>query len=399
MIESVSTRHIEPILREDLRKKMVFLAGPRQCGKTTLANKLVSEIGGAYYSWDVDAHRKLLRESRLDSEAKLWVFDELHKNRHWRNWIKGQFDLHGKQHQILVTGSAKLDLYSRGGDSLQGRYFFHRLHPFTLAETLGVAPAKDSKEFPELSRSAQKNATDTLAELLTLGGFPEPLFSASQRSASRWRLSYGTRLIREDIRQLESLRDLDKLELLYERLPASVGSVLSINSLREDLEVAYETVREWLSVFDRLYVCFRVPPFGPPKVKAVKKEQKLYFWDWGMIEGEAARMENLVALHLLRLQHWIEDVEGVPAELRYFRDVVNHEVDFIFMRNKKPWLAVEVKRSAQNVDSNLKYLLQRVKIPYAFQIHFQGEEDWSPEPINGCKIRVLPAAKFLLGLP
>jgi len=392
-------RRILPHVEEDLRKKMVFVAGPRQCGKTTLAREILGKQGGSYYNWDVDSHRSALRRGEIDEASRLWVFDELHKFKGWRNWLKGVFDLHREAHAILVMGSARLDIYSRGGDSLQGRYFFYRLHPFTFSEYLGLAPVEDLDSIPGLSRTTPPRASGALKDLLTLGGFPEPLFSGSARIASRWRLGYAARLVREEIRSLENLRDLDRVELLYERLPATVGSVLSINSLREDLQVAFETVRSWIRVFDRIYGTFRVPPFGFPRIKAVKKEQKLYLWDWPRVENVAARFENLIAFHLLRLVHWLEDVEGVKAELRFFRDTVGHEVDFVVLRNSKPWLAVEVKLDDRPLDPGLKYLLARVQIPYAFQVSLEGTRDWRPQDIGGARIRILPAARFLASLP
>ena len=255
---------------------MVLLAGPRQCGKTTLAKELLKEFSGAYYNWDVEAHRKILRQSRMEESAKLWVFDELHKFKGWRNWLKGQFDLHRNEHAILVTGSAKLDLYNRGGDSLQGRYFFQRLHPFTLSELLDCRVLDSASDIPKLPIRPPSAAGRNLADLTALGGFPEPLFSGSARKAARWRMGYATRLIREEIRSIEVARDLDRLELLYERLPLTVGSVLSINSLREDLEAAFETIAKAISTLEVVYGVFRIPPYGPPRIKAVKKEQKLY---------------------------------------------------------------------------------------------------------------------------
>ena len=392
-------RTIAPLVQEDLLEKMVFVAGPRQCGKTTLAEGVLQRIGGSYYSWDIDAHRRLLRKSQVDEASRLWVFDELHKFRSWRNWLKGLYDLHRKTHAILVTGSARLDIYSHSGDSLQGRYFLYRLHPFTLGESLGLTPHGRSADAPLLPRDTPRNARATLEDLLELGGFPEPLLSGSARRSARWRLGYAARLVREEIRDLENLRDLDKLELLYDRLPATVGSVLSINSLREDLEAAFDTVRSWIGIFDRIYATFRVAPFGAPRIKAVKKEQKLYLWDWPRVEAPGPRFENLIAFHLLRFVHWLEDAEGVKAELRYFRTTVGHEVDFVVIRNSKPWLAVEVKLDDRPLDRSLKYLLERVKIPYAFQVSLHGTKDWRSPDINGCRIRVLPAARLLANLP
>ena len=240
---------------------MVFLSGPRQCGKTTLARAIAPPAETAYYNWDVAEHRRQLRAGQVEQSRRLWVFDELHKFRQWRNWLKGVYDLEHEDHQILVTGSGRLDLYSRGGDSLQGRYFSHRLHPFTLSELLEL-PTPNVARLVQLPQSVPAAATAALKTMLELGGFPEPLLSGSARQSARWRMAYGHQLIRDDVRTIELIRDLDRLELLYDRLPEVVGSVLSINSLREDLEVAFETVRSWLSMFERLFVCFRLPPFG-----------------------------------------------------------------------------------------------------------------------------------------
>lgn len=380
---------------------MVLLAGPRQCGKTTLAGALArkSRWSHSYYSWDIDKQRKEMIRGELDTTSRLWIFDELHKYTRWKNWLKGKFDEHHPRHAFLVTGSARLDAYSRGGDSLQGRYYFHRLHPFTLSELLQSDLPGSLEELVHFESRIPKEAQRQLQALLTCGGFPEPLFSASEKEAARWRLAYGSRLIHDEVRTLERIQDLGKMELLLDRLPDTVGSVLSINSLKEDLEVAFETVRNWIAILERLYAVFRVPPLGAPRIKAVKKEQKTYFWDWSRITAEGNRLENLVALHLLRFVHWREDVEGEKWELRYFRDVVGHEVDFVLLRQGKPWCCVEVKTQEQGLDPNLKYLLERVRIPHAFQISLLGEKDWEVAPINGCHIRILPARRFLLHLP
>lgn len=392
------TRRLQAFISQDLQKKMVLLAGPRQCGKTSLAKNLLKDRNGEYYNWDIEKHRMTLLQNQMSAAADFWVFDEIHKYRRWRNWLKGIYDEYSEEKEILVTGSAKLDAYSRGGDSLQGRYFFHRLHPFTLAE---VTRKKfvDSKDIPEIALAVTDSDHKTLQDLLLLGGFPEPFQSGSKRDADRWRLLYGTRLLREEVSSLERVIEIDKMELLYQRLPEVIQSSLSVNGLREDLQVAHETVKHWLSIFENLYLCFQLPPFGPAKLKAVQKEQKLYFWDWSRAPTEAARLENLVATHLLRLCHWIEDVEGQSAELRYFRTRMGHEVNFIVLKSGKPWLAIEVKTTEQNLDPNLKYYLERVKTPFAFQLHLKGKKDWQTPAINGTQVRILPAAHFLAQLP
>jgi uncharacterized protein len=394
------TRRIEDIIEKDLNKKMVFLAGPRQSGKTTIAESLINKNGGVYYNWDLIKHRDLIKKNDLDFKTKFWVFDELHKYRAWRNWLKGNYDLHKNDHRIFVTGSAKLDVYSRGGDSLQGRYFFHRLHPLTLSEVLGLSFDEDLDKIPKLSQtSSQTNYQKALKDLIAYSGFPEPFLDSSEKAYKRWKLSYISRLVREEIRDLEKVFELDKIETLYEHLPFTVGSVLSINSLREDLEVNHRSVSHWIKILEKNYACFRLSPYGPPKIKAVKKEQKLYMWDWSLTEKTSSRFENLIAMHLLRLVDYAQDVHGIKLELRYFRDLKRREVDFILIKEKKPWMAIEVKESEQSLDPNLKYLLERTKIPFAFQLHLEGRTYKKLENINSSEIFIMPASEFLVNLP
>ncbi len=395
-------RRIENQIVGDLKEKMVWLAGPRQTGKTTIAKRLCASFKGEYLSWDIASNRRRLKEEKFSNEFDLWVFDEIHKFKRWRNWIKGVYDEHHDSHSILVTGSARLETLSRGGDSLQGRYFLHRLHPFTLSELLGLSrssPESWLDELPELTTPWTKQMAEATQQLMELGGFPEPLFSASSRKAKRWRMGYASRLVREELRDLYQFQNLDLIETLYERLAETVGAPLSIKPFARDLEVAFETVKSWIVAFEQLYACFRVAPYGPPKIKATKRDHKLYLWDWARVETAGFRLENLVASHLLRFSHWCEDLLGERVELRYFRDVDGHEVDFILLRKRAPWIAIEVKSSEQKLDSNLKYFLERVKCPFAFQLQLKSRDDYGHTDINGCKIRCVPVEKFLAALP
>jgi predicted AAA+ superfamily ATPase len=399
-LTQVLRRRVQGAIEEDLdARKMVFLAGPRQCGKTTVARQLLDQRGGSYFNIDAAEHRKALREGMLPETSRLWVFDELHKQRQWRGWLKGVFDLHGREHELLVTGSGRLDLFRRGGDSLQGRYHLHRLHPLTLSEVLGLPGPTQPADVLELGPSPSAVVVKALDDLMTLGGFPEPLLGGSERRAARWRLAYGTRLIREDVRDLEAIRDLERLELLFDRLPDLVGSTLSINALREDLEVSFDTVKSWIAALERLYGAYRIAPLGPPRIRAVRKEQKLYLWDWARVPGEAARFENLVMAHLVRLVDWLTDVHGEKAELRYFRDVTGREVDAIVLRGGKPWFAVEVKLAAQELDPGLRYLLERYRVPRALQVSLRGGVERRMPDINGARVELVSAARFLAALP
>ncbi|HEX2679344.1 MAG TPA: AAA family ATPase, partial [Polyangiales bacterium] len=234
-------RYLTAQIERDLRKKMVFLAGARQVGKTTLARSLPGARRG-YLSWDALEDRDRILRGEMP-RASLWVLDEIHKYRGWRGLVKGLFDKRATGQRILVTGSAKLDFYRFGGDSLQGRYHLLRLHPLSVAE-LGIKTAAE------------------LDTLLRLGGFPEPFFGGSQVEAKRWSREYRARLVREDIASLERVQDLGRLELLAQRLPDLVGSPLSVNGLREDLQVSHPTIESWLGALERTYAIFRIPPLG-----------------------------------------------------------------------------------------------------------------------------------------
>jgi len=364
------TRYLKNQVLSDLEKKMVFVGGPRQVGKTTLARDILADQRG-YLNWDVAEHREKILNRELPPVSPL-VFDEIHKYRSWRNYLKGLFDGPEKKPQILVTGSARLDLYRHGGDSLQGRYHYLRLYPLSYAE-LGMESQAD------------------LLELLELGGFPEPFFAVSRIAAQRWSREYRKRIIEDDITSLERVQDFGNLELLMLRLPQLVGSPLSINALREDLRLSHKTVANWLDILERLYAIFRLPPFGAPRIRAVKKAQKHYHYDWTLIKEQGLKFENMVALHLLKWVAFQEDTEGKEIELRYFRDVDGREVDFVVVEEQQPTIFIECKFSDGPIGKGLKYLKARFSECRACQITATGSKDYlSPEGI-----RVQPARDFL----
>ena len=353
---------------------MVFVAGPRQVGKTTLARRLLGRKPG-YLNWDVAPDREAILRGELPP-ANFWVFDEIHKYRLWRRFLKGLYDSRRANQRILVTGSARLDFYRYGGDSLQGRYHLLRLHPLSAGE-LGLRSRAE------------------VLDLLTLGGFPEPFFTGREREARRWSREYRNLLVREELTSLERVTDLGRIELLMVRLPELVGSPLSINALREDLQVSHATVANWVAILERLYAVFRVAPFGAPRIRAVRKEQKHYHLDWSLVPGDAQRFENLVGAHLLKWVHFLQDTEGRDVDLRYFRDVDGREVDFVVVERRRPTHLVECKWADGPVDRGLRYLKLRFPEAEAWQLSATGTKDFvSPEGIRAC-----PALELLRRLP
>jgi len=390
----ITRRYLHKIITADLSEKMVFIGGPRQVGKTTLA-RFIGEKEyqrAQYLSWDNRNDRKDIIEVRLDATAQLIIFDELHKYRKWKNHLKGIFDSYRDRFHILVTGSARLDLYMKGGDSLLGRYHYFRLHPFSVAELIGTSSGVEPPGELMFSSPARETK-ESFEALLRFGGFPEPLFKQDERTLRRWQNERLDRLVKEDIRDIESIRDLSALQILVEILPSKVGSKLSLNALRDDLQVAHKTISVWMNVLERFYYHFRIYPFASRAIHSLRKEPKLYLWDWSQLEDEAARFENMVASHLFKFAHFLRDAHGYQTDLFYVRDVEGREIDFLVAVNKKPWFAVEVKESNVTPSKHFAYFAQKLHIPFMYQVVKTPNVD-----VLQKRVRVISADKFLSGL-
>ena len=324
-------------------------------GKTTLAQALAPKKH-CYLNWDVSEDREFILKEQFPAENFI-IYDEVHKFKQWRNYVKGLYDKQGKKKKILVTGSARLDYYRYSGDSLQGRYHYYRLHPFSVRE-LDIKTDGDMKD------------------LLTLGGFPEPFLSGSQKESLRWRKEYRSRVVDEEVSSLEFSRYLSQMELLLLRLPELVGSPLSINSLQSDLSLSHKTVAKYLDILERMYLIYRIPPLASSKLRAVKKEQKCYLYNWAEVEDEALRFENLIGGHLLKWVHLLEDRDGERVELRYFRDTEKREVDFVILKKRRPVLAVECKLQSREISPSLRYFKKKFPSVECVQVHLQGKKEY-----------------------
>lgn len=370
-----NTRYLLSALNQDLKEKMVFLGGARQVGKTTLAKHILRDKKSSHYlTWDDLADRKIILTNTIPTDAELVVLDEIHKYRLWRTIVKGYFDKHFPTSNILVTGSARLDHFRKGGDSLVGRYHYLRLHPFTL---------------PEMSSQCE---ADHLPVLLKFGGFPEPLFKQSTRHLKRWQRERVSRVVTQDLSDLESVKDTSQIELLCELLYDRIASPLSIKSLSEDLSVSPHTVSHWIEILESLYFCHRISPYGTNRARAVKKTQKLYLWDWSQCTNAGAVFENLVAAHLLKYCHFHEDYHGDKMELRYLKDIDGKELDFVVIKNAKPLFALECKTGEKQLQKSAAFFQDKFKIPKAYQVHL-GTKDFGNATKGG---RIIPFSKFCL---
>ncbi len=331
-------RSQQEIIVKDLTEKMVFITGPRQVGKTSLALAISDNFEKSLYlNYDNFPHREVIRNAAWLPDTKLLILDELHKMEGWKNFLKGIYDTKPRHQQILVTGSTRLDAFRQSGDSLAGRFFRHRLNPLSLAEI------SDSTE----------NDLDLLMER---GGFPEPFFTESLDNANRWRLLYIDGLIRTDILDFEKIHDFKAIQLTVDLLRQRVGSPISWSSLARDINCSPNTIKRYVEILESLFIVFRVTPFHRNIGRSLLKEPKIYFYDTGMVLGdEGIRLENLVAVSLLKHLNWTEDCKGIRCELMTLRTKEKKEVDFVMVENDEPKLIVEVKLSDTSISPSLRY--------------------------------------------
>jgi len=388
----IKERYLTDLVYKDLLEKMVFVGGARQVGKTTFATEFLAKKfrHSAYYNWDNRTDRRKILHSDWPGNAELLIFDEIHKYRKWKTLIKGEYDKLKDKYKFLVTGSARLDMYRKGGDSLQGRYHYYRMHPFSLPELLNL---KINMEIFQEIPCGEKDYVSELEMLEKFGGFPEPLMKQNGRFLRRWHNEKTERLFREDINEVEQIRDLGSMKLLSDLLPEKVGSLLSINSIREDLEVSHRAVSNWMNILESFYYHFRIYPFVKKSIRSIKKEPKLYLWDWSEVKNLSARFENLIASHLLKLAHFLYDYEGYRVTLNFLRNVDKKETDFLVSVDQKPWFVVEVKLSDENVSGSLLYFKEKLSIPHAFQVVRKPGVDRLKQGV-----RIVSAGRFLQSL-
>jgi len=348
-------RYCENFILKDLKKKMVLLGGPRQVGKTTLSLSILEhhyKNDGQYFNWDADEDRKKIIHKQWNQENSLIIFDELHKYPRWKQWIKGVYDTKPKTQEYFVTGSARLDIYKQGGDSLMGRYHYWRLHPLTI------------DEIPE--KLSQQEAYE---RLIKLGGFPEPFLMNNIREARRWRRERFDRIIREDIRDLEIIRHTQLLRIFIEALRDRTTSQIVLSNIAEDLQISPKTAKSWLSLIERMYIAFSIYPLTKNIPRAIQKPPKVYFYDNADVADERPkRLENFVATTLLKRLHFIEDYYGYNCSLHYIRDKDGREIDFATQIDGKIDSLIEVKLSDIKISSSLKYYHKKLKPKISVQL-------------------------------
>lgn len=390
------------------RNKMAFISGPRQCGKTTLAKRylLEREKNGAYFNWDNPNFRRQWVKDPLglcktlgssDKGKAIFVFDEIHKAKGWKRNIKGLYDSLENPADLVVTGNARLNVFKKGSDSLLGRYLNFRLHPFTLAELLGEKSADPGNFLNSIlanNFNYKKEAEEGLEQLFELSGFPEPLFDGSKQFANIWRSSRTEKIVREDLRDISRIPELSQVEMLIALLPERIGAPFSKTSLREDLEVSFDTVKRWVNYLMELYYLFEIKPYSNRISRSLKKEGKIYLWDYTEIENEGYRFENMIAVHLLKACNYWSDIGYAKFELFYLRNKEKEEIDFLITKDKKPWLPIEVKSGNKTPSRNWLKFLPQLNINYGIQV-VRTKDVGECRIINDHKIIVVSASTLL----
>lgn len=384
--------------------KIVLLSGPRQCGKTTLARMLGDKRKiGVYRNWDQLEFRRIWASNPSSiipasdpGEVPLVVLDEIHKERRWKRNLKGIYDTLTNPCDLLVTGSARLNVYVKGSDSLLGRHIGFRLHPFSireLEEATVLPPDAMLEHLINRARSEGKLAQERLALLMVHGPFPEPLFAQNDRKTRLWRRNREQLIVREDLRDLSRIPELGRVEMATALLPERVGSLFSLASLARDLETSIPTVKRWMNYLKELYYVFEVKPYSRGIWRSLRREGKVYLWDYAGIKDEAARFENLVACHLLKTCHyWTDTGEGV-FELCFLRDKEKREVDFLIVRDGRPWLPIEVKLTEQHPSPS--FAVFGPALPCRFGLQITRQPGWVEHRFGDACVLVGGAAEVL----
>jgi uncharacterized protein len=350
-------------------RQMALVSGPRQVGKTTTCRSVSDE----YLNWDnADDRRLLLRGPASIAQAlqldilrekrPVATLDELHKYTKWKSLLKGFFDSYGDRVRLIITGSSRIDIFRRGADSLMGRYFLYRMHPWSVAESLRTGLPKKEVHAPEEIRAADWDA------LWEHGGFPEPFLRRDSRFTRRWRSLRYEQLSREDLREMALVSDLGTLETLMQILAEHSGQQLIYSNLAREVQVSVDTVKRWIDLLSRLHYGFLVRPWFRNVAKSLRKEPKWFLRDWSGVVEDGARAETMVACHLLKAIEAWTDLGFGDFALRYLRDKQKREVDFLVVKDRKPWFLVEVKTSDKTLSPSLGYFQAQTKPQHSFQV-------------------------------
>jgi len=397
-------RFYQAIIEEHLNEtdQMAFLPGPRQAGKTTITKAVcATSANHLYLNWDfpTDREKILMGPDNIIStvsdfslganNTSIVAFDEIHKFKNWKNYLKGYYDYTKGQIKTLVTGSARLDIYKKRGDSLMGRYFLYHIHPLSVNELLQRKYSANKIYEPK------KISNELWQALFDFGGFPEPFLKQNTRFLNRWQQLRLQQLFHEDIKNLSNISDLAQMEILAKLIQNNPASQVNYHNMAKLVQISDKTIKNWIQVLESFYFCFTLRPWSKNVSRSLIKEPKIFLWDWSTIEDKGAKVENFIALHLLKAVHYWNDIGLGKYELYYLRDKDQHEVDFLITQNNKPWILIEVKSSNnQSISPNLLHFQKQIQAEHVFQVAF--DMPYIDEDCFAVKKPVIVPARTLL---
>lgn len=381
-------------------RQMLFFSGPRQVGKTTLCE----DFQDVYYNWDNLSARTLILKGE-DAVAEdiglaapqtrlpVVAFDELHHFSKWKQFLKGFFDLYGQKARVFVTGSARLDVYKKVGDSLMGRYYPYRMHPFSVGELIRTTlPTEDVVH--ELAQLPENDWN----RLYEYGGFPEPFCKADKLQLRRWQRLRFEQLMRGDVPKDTEIRGLDQLEAMARILSQRSGEMLVYSSLGAEVQVNEVTIRSWVSILQSFFFGFRVTPWSKDIANSLRKTPKWYLRDWSGISDRGKRHETMLACHLLKSVDFWTDLGLGEYELHYIRTKQKKEVDFLVSKDGLPWMLIECKSQNRKLSPVLKEFQSKLNVPYALQVVFDAQYERIDCFAYPHEAIIVPARSFLTQL-
>ncbi len=389
-------------------RQMVFISGPRQCGKTTFSKIIAEQFSNSlYFNWDIpdDKHRFLTNNlfyediDRKDLTKPLIILDEIHKYSDWKNYLKGIYDRDSENYKFLITGSGRLNLYQKGSDSLAGRYFLFQLWPFTLAELGERNRATGDFLANPLTIDIEQgnNLLKIWNRLSAFSGFPDPFLKGEKNYYNLWSQTYQKQLIKEEVRDSTGVKKINDLEMLFILLLSRAGGIISMNNLAKDIKVSFDSVKTWLDIFDAHYLSFRIAPYSNNIARAIKKEKKIYFFDYAQLKSESAKYENMVALELTRLTSFLTESGHGRFSLHYLRTKDGVEVDFLISRENDPFLLIECKQADTEPSASLKAMQTILNVPALQLVNKPGV--YRLKKNAGQQLAVVSAHQWLATLP
>jgi predicted AAA+ superfamily ATPase len=355
----------------DSNRQMLWVVGARQVGKTECCRLL----GSNYLNWDNLDDRGIILQGPqsvashiglhiLTDATRVVVFDEIHKWSKWQIFLKGFFDTYGDNVRIIVTGSSRLDIHRKGGDSLMGRYFLYRMYPFTVGEIAHP----HYRESSAIINEPECITDDDFNALYEHGGFPEPYLKRTMQFTRRWSTLRANQLLRDDIRETTKIQEVAQVEILAQLLADRSGAQLNFSSLANDMKVSSDTISRWIDTLVNLHLGFIIRPWFTNIANSLKKEPKWYHNDWALLKDQGSKIETVIACHLRKSVDLWNDLGAGEFGLWYLRDKQQHEVDFIVTRDNRPWFLIEVKKSETKLSPMLAYFQEKTKAEYAFQV-------------------------------